>query len=127
MFSFMWIMPLRVMTQSVSRPVAAPRVGGTGGRVGRGGRRVRESRRRNVGPTGESEAQVGNRGSNQGDNMNESGTTVNDNIQGNVRNVMGNNEREGCSYKGFLACNPKEYDGKGGAIVYTHWIEKMES
>nr|GEY66898.1 putative reverse transcriptase domain, ribonuclease H-like domain, aspartic peptidase domain protein [Tanacetum cinerariifolium] len=26
----------------------------------------------------------------------------------------------------FLACNPKEYDGKGGAIVYTHWIEKME-
>ncbi|GKB45965.1 hypothetical protein Tco_0896718 [Tanacetum coccineum] len=27
----------------------------------------------------------------------------------------------------FLACNPKEYDGKGGAIVYTRWIEKMES
>ncbi|GJS72104.1 putative reverse transcriptase domain-containing protein [Tanacetum coccineum] len=30
-------------------------------------------------------------------------------------------------YKEFLACNPKEYDGKGGAIVYTRWIEKMES
>ncbi|GKE12561.1 reverse transcriptase domain-containing protein [Tanacetum coccineum] len=72
-------------------------------------------------------AQVGNRGSNQGDNRNQSGTAVNDNIQGNVRNVMGNNGREGCSYKGFLACNPKEYDGKGGAIVYTRWIEKMES
>ncbi|GJU24485.1 putative reverse transcriptase domain-containing protein [Tanacetum coccineum] len=27
----------------------------------------------------------------------------------------------------LLACNPKEYDGKGGAIVYTRWIEKMES
>ncbi|GKD64535.1 putative reverse transcriptase domain-containing protein, partial [Tanacetum coccineum] len=27
----------------------------------------------------------------------------------------------------FLACNPKEYDRKGGAIVYTRWIEKMES
>ncbi|GKF37136.1 hypothetical protein Tco_0113894, partial [Tanacetum coccineum] len=27
----------------------------------------------------------------------------------------------------FLACNPKEYDGKGGAIVYTRWIEKIES
>ncbi|GJU50816.1 hypothetical protein Tco_1220371, partial [Tanacetum coccineum] len=26
----------------------------------------------------------------------------------------------------FLACNPKKYDGKGGAIVYTRWIEKME-
>ncbi|GKC09003.1 hypothetical protein Tco_1000613 [Tanacetum coccineum] len=34
---------------------------------------------------------------------------------------------EGCTYKEFLACNLKEYDGKGGAIVYTRWIEKMES
>ncbi|GJS92248.1 putative reverse transcriptase domain-containing protein [Tanacetum coccineum] len=32
----------------------------------------------------------------------------------------------GCSYKEFLACNPKEYDGKGSTIVYTYWIEKME-
>ncbi|GJY56562.1 putative reverse transcriptase domain-containing protein [Tanacetum coccineum] len=32
----------------------------------------------------------------------------------------------GCTYKEFLDCNPKEYDGKGGAIVYTRWIEKME-
>ncbi|GKC63485.1 putative reverse transcriptase domain-containing protein [Tanacetum coccineum] len=27
----------------------------------------------------------------------------------------------------FLACNPKEYDGKGGVVVLTCWIEKMES
>nr|GEV35133.1 retrotransposon protein, putative, Ty3-gypsy subclass [Tanacetum cinerariifolium] len=27
----------------------------------------------------------------------------------------------------FLACNPKEYDGKGGVVVLTRWIEKMES
>ncbi|GKG11967.1 reverse transcriptase domain-containing protein, partial [Tanacetum coccineum] len=26
----------------------------------------------------------------------------------------------------FLACNPKEYDGKGGDVVLTQWIEKME-
>nr|GEU50107.1 putative reverse transcriptase domain-containing protein [Tanacetum cinerariifolium] len=32
----------------------------------------------------------------------------------------------GCTYKDFLACNSKEHDGKGGAIVYTHWIEKIE-
>nr|GEZ89393.1 hypothetical protein [Tanacetum cinerariifolium] len=32
----------------------------------------------------------------------------------------------GCIYKVFLACNPKEYHGKGDAIVYTCWIEKME-
>ncbi|GJU68792.1 hypothetical protein Tco_1255051 [Tanacetum coccineum] len=34
----------------------------------------------------------------------------------------GNNE---CSYKGFMACNPKEYDRKGGAIALTRWIEKI--
>nr|GEU31569.1 hypothetical protein [Tanacetum cinerariifolium] len=33
----------------------------------------------------------------------------------------------GCSYKEFLTCNPKEYNGKGGAVVLTRWIEKMES
>nr|GEY73034.1 reverse transcriptase domain-containing protein [Tanacetum cinerariifolium] len=27
----------------------------------------------------------------------------------------------------FMACNLKDYDGKGGAIVYTRWIEKIES
>ncbi|GJY15551.1 putative reverse transcriptase domain-containing protein [Tanacetum coccineum] len=27
----------------------------------------------------------------------------------------------------FLASNPKEYDDKGGAVVLTRWIEKMES
>ncbi|GJS79736.1 reverse transcriptase domain-containing protein [Tanacetum coccineum] len=29
-------------------------------------------------------------------------------------------------HKSFMSCNPKEYDGKGGAIVLTRWIEKME-
>ncbi|GJR85665.1 hypothetical protein Tco_0209676 [Tanacetum coccineum] len=33
----------------------------------------------------------------------------------------------GCSYKEFLACNPKKYDGKGGVVVLTRWIEKMDS
>ncbi|GJR13867.1 putative reverse transcriptase domain-containing protein [Tanacetum coccineum] len=44
-----------------------------------------------------------------------------------VRNVIANNDQRGCTYKEFLACNPQEYDSKGGAIVYTHWIKKMES
>ncbi|GJZ63843.1 hypothetical protein Tco_0620264, partial [Tanacetum coccineum] len=35
--------------------------------------------------------------------------------------------RVGCSYKEFLACNPKEYDTKGGVVVLTRWIKKMES
>ncbi|GKC07098.1 hypothetical protein Tco_0998708 [Tanacetum coccineum] len=70
-------------------------------------------------------AQVGNQGNNQGNNRNQNGDAVNDNIQGDVRNVIVNNDRRGCTYKEFLACNPKEYDGKGGAIVYTRWIEKI--
>ncbi|GKF06720.1 hypothetical protein Tco_0037388, partial [Tanacetum coccineum] len=39
----------------------------------------------------------------------------------------GNGGNNGCSYKGFMACNPKEYDGKGGAIALTRWIKKMEN
>ncbi|GKB74268.1 hypothetical protein Tco_0935680 [Tanacetum coccineum] len=35
--------------------------------------------------------------------------------------------RGGCLYKDFMACNPKDYDGMFDAIVYTRWIEKMES
>ncbi|GJT35742.1 hypothetical protein Tco_0926161 [Tanacetum coccineum] len=46
-------------------------------------------------------------------------------VEGNVRTT--NNGRGGCSYKEFMACNPKDYDRKGGAIVYTRWIKKMES
>ncbi|GJR55632.1 hypothetical protein Tco_1406153 [Tanacetum coccineum] len=49
------------------------------------------------------------------------------NIQGDVRSVSVSNGRSGCSYKEFMACNLKDYNGKGGAIAYTRWIEKMES
>nr|GEZ49256.1 reverse transcriptase domain-containing protein [Tanacetum cinerariifolium] len=68
-------------------------------------------------------AQVGN----QGNVGNQNGNAVNENVQENVRNVLVNGNRVGCSYKKFLACNPKEYDGKGGAVVLTQWIKKMES
>ncbi|GJX84526.1 putative reverse transcriptase domain-containing protein [Tanacetum coccineum] len=59
-------------------------------------------------------AQVGN----QGNVGNQNGNLVKENIHEN---------RVGCSYKEFLACNPKEHDGKGGVVVLTRWIEKMES
>nr|GEW36593.1 putative reverse transcriptase domain-containing protein [Tanacetum cinerariifolium] len=123
MFSHVWIMPLMVMTRSAGQPAAAPRGGGTGGRVGKEGKRVRDPWRRKVKPTGEPEGQ----GNDQGDNRNQKGTVINDNIHDDVRNVIENNGRRGCTYKEFLDCNPKEYDGKRGAIVYTHWIENMES
>ncbi|GJW54275.1 putative reverse transcriptase domain-containing protein [Tanacetum coccineum] len=77
--------------------------------------------RRKVEPTSEPEGQgndqavevnEGNQGCNQGDNWNQSGIAVNDNIRGDVRNVIVNNGRRGCTYKEFLACSPKEYDVK---------------
>ncbi|GKA53813.1 putative reverse transcriptase domain-containing protein [Tanacetum coccineum] len=58
-------------------------------------------------------AQVGN----QGNFGNQNGNVVNENIQENVGNVLVNGNQIGCSYKKFLACNPKEYDGKG--VKYT--------
>ncbi|GKC39400.1 putative reverse transcriptase domain-containing protein [Tanacetum coccineum] len=64
--------------------------------------------------------------SNQGNVGNQNGNVVNENVQGNVGNVIVNGNRVGCSYKEFLACNPKEYDGKGGVVALTRWIEKME-
>nr|GEW56213.1 hypothetical protein [Tanacetum cinerariifolium] len=58
---------------------------------------------------------------------NQNGNVVNKNVQENVRNVLVNGNRVGCSYKEFLDCNPKEYDGKEGAVVFTRWIKKMEN
>ncbi|GKE47016.1 hypothetical protein Tco_1478274 [Tanacetum coccineum] len=100
-----------MMTQSAGRPTAASRGGGTGVRAGRGFGRTR-------GRSGD-QAQVGDQGRGQGDGRNQNDDSVNDNIRGDVS--------RGCTYKEFLACNPKEYDGKGCAIVYTRWMEKIES
>ncbi|GKD96946.1 reverse transcriptase domain-containing protein [Tanacetum coccineum] len=51
-------------------------------------------------------------------------------VTANVNNANGgdgNGGNNGCSYKTFTACNPKEFDGKGGVVALTRWIEKMES
>ncbi|GJU97141.1 putative reverse transcriptase domain-containing protein [Tanacetum coccineum] len=84
-------------TQSAGQPAATSQGGGMGVRAGRCGGRTR-------GHSGD---------------------------QGNGRDdgpggQVGGQGSEGLYLKEFLACNPKEYDGKGGAIVYTRWIEKME-
>ncbi|GJU42564.1 putative reverse transcriptase domain-containing protein [Tanacetum coccineum] len=105
-----------MMTQSAGRATTATRGGSTGRRTGRGGGRTRgrSGDQGNGGIDGQG-GQVGGQ------------DAVNDNIRGDVRNVIENDNRRGCTYKEFLACNPKEYDGKGGAIDYTRWVEKMES
>ncbi|GJU48896.1 reverse transcriptase domain-containing protein [Tanacetum coccineum] len=63
---------------------------------------------------------------NQGNGGNQNGNMVNEKVQENIRNVLVNGNWVGCSYKEFLACNPKEYDGKGGVVVLTRWIKKMK-
>ncbi|GJS06966.1 putative reverse transcriptase domain-containing protein [Tanacetum coccineum] len=125
----------KMKTRSAGRPVAESQGGGTGRRVGRGGGKGRRPRKgvapnfptiiaqqlQNLLPT--MLAQVGN----QGNVGNQNGNVVNENVQENIRNVLVNGNRVGCSYKEFLACNPKEYDGKGGVVVLTRWIKKMEN
>ncbi|GKC26118.1 putative reverse transcriptase domain-containing protein, partial [Tanacetum coccineum] len=126
------IMPPRMTTRSTVLATAAPRGGRTGGRTGRGGGRIGgrsgdQSDGRNNGQGG----QVGGQGREVNDGQwngrNQNGDAVIDNIRGDVGNVIENNDHIGCTYKEFLAFNPNEYDGKEGAIVYTCWIEKMES
>nr|GEV25765.1 retrotransposon protein, putative, Ty3-gypsy subclass [Tanacetum cinerariifolium] len=62
---------------------------------------------------------------NQGNVGNQNGNVVNENAQENIRNVLVNGNHVVCSYKEFIACNPREYDSKGGAVVLTRWIEEM--
>nr|GEX64065.1 hypothetical protein [Tanacetum cinerariifolium] len=51
-------------------------------------------------------------------------------VTANVNNANGgegNDGNNGCFYKTFTACNPKEFNGKGGTVALTRWIDKMES
>nr|GEY46778.1 reverse transcriptase domain-containing protein [Tanacetum cinerariifolium] len=131
-------------TQSAGWPAAKSLGGGTGVRVGRGrrGRRPREGNDERV-------DDLNGQGNDQGMGANGGVKGVNGNVKGanggspdfsmiiaqqlqnllpeNIKNVLVNGNHVGCSYKEFLACNPKEYDGKVGSIVLTRWIEKMES
>ncbi|GJV99560.1 hypothetical protein Tco_1554812 [Tanacetum coccineum] len=142
-------MPPRIRTRSAGRPAAELLRGGTGVPVGKGerGRRPREGNDEYV-------DDLNGQGNDQGIGANGGMEAVNGNVKGvnegapdfstiiaqqlqnllpamlaqeNVGNVLVNGNRLGCSYKEFLACNPKEYNGKGGAIVLTRWIKKMEN
>ncbi|GJS20044.1 putative reverse transcriptase domain-containing protein [Tanacetum coccineum] len=65
-------------------------------------------------------AQVGN----QGIVGNKNGNVVNENVQENIGNVIVNSNWVGCLYKEFLACNPKEYDGKA---LTCHEMQRLET
>ncbi|GKF49099.1 hypothetical protein Tco_0142350, partial [Tanacetum coccineum] len=128
-------MPPRVMTRSAGQPAAASRGGGMGGQVGGQGSEVNDGvngvpdfstiiahQLQNLFPT--IVAQVGDQGRGQENGRNQNGDAINDNIQGDVRNVIENNDHRGCTYKEFLACNHKEYDGKGVKYVAGSFVGK---
>ncbi|GKA90417.1 hypothetical protein Tco_0812287 [Tanacetum coccineum] len=71
-------------------------------------------------------AQVGDHICNQGINGSQNDNATDDNIQEDDRNANVGNGRNGCSYKEFVACKPKEFGIKGGAVAYIHWVEKIE-
>ncbi|GJS54393.1 retrotransposon protein, putative, ty3-gypsy subclass [Tanacetum coccineum] len=71
--------------------------------------------------------QVGDHINNQGINGSRSDNAVDDSIHEVDKNVNVNNGQSGCSYKEFAACKLKEFDGKGGKVAYTRWVEKMEA
>nr|GEU86486.1 hypothetical protein [Tanacetum cinerariifolium] len=109
-------------TRSTGQPAATSRGDGTGGRAGKGGGRTRGH------SSDQGDAQVGNQGKGQRNGRNQNGDAVNDNIQGDVS--------KGCTYKKFLACNPKEYDGshvvellnphtRAGHAAYTDRFHKL--
>ncbi|GJT51297.1 hypothetical protein Tco_0977454 [Tanacetum coccineum] len=113
------IMPPRMTTQSAGRATAAPRGGRTGGRTGRRGGRTR----------GQSGDQGSDRIDGQGGQIGGQGSEVIDGVDGvlDFSTIIAQQLQNLLPTIEFLACNPKESDGKGGAIVCTCWIEKMES
>ncbi|GJZ63328.1 putative reverse transcriptase domain-containing protein [Tanacetum coccineum] len=51
-------------------------------------------------------------------------------VTNNLNNGNGNGNgrgNNGCTYKGLVACGPRDFDKTGGAVALTRWIEKMES
>ncbi|GKD10994.1 hypothetical protein Tco_1190679, partial [Tanacetum coccineum] len=142
------IMPPRMRTQSAGQSAAESLGGEIGIQVGRGGRgrRPREG-------NDECVEDLNSQGNDQGLGANGGVEGVNGNVEGanggapdfsmiiaqqfqnllpamlaqeNIENVLVNGNWVGCSYKEFLACNPKEYDGKGGVVVLTLLVRENE-
>nr|GEV21272.1 reverse transcriptase domain-containing protein [Tanacetum cinerariifolium] len=141
-------MPPTMTTRSAGRPAAASRGGGPGRRAGSGSGRTKgrsggQGNGRTKGRSGGQgngrddglSGQVGGQGSEVNGGVNgvpEFSTIIAQQLQNLLLTIVAQvgdqgNDRRGCTYKEFLACNPKKYDGNGGAIVYTCWIKKIES
>ncbi|GJZ54263.1 putative reverse transcriptase domain-containing protein [Tanacetum coccineum] len=127
-------MPPRMRTRSAGRPAAESLGGGTGKRVGRGGRgrRPREGNDERV-------EDLNGQGNDQGLGANGGVEGVNGNVEGanggapdfstiiaqQLQNLLPAMLAQLVPRK-FLEIR-MEYDGKGGVVVLTRWIEKMEN
>ncbi|GKE58382.1 reverse transcriptase domain-containing protein [Tanacetum coccineum] len=109
-------MPPSMKTCNVGRQTAAPRGGRTGEQTGRGD-----------GRTSDQGGRGGGRGNGTNGGINkvpDFSTVIAQQLQDLLPTIVVQN---GCSYKEFMACKPKEFDGKGGAVAYTRCVEKMEA
>ncbi|GJU32484.1 putative reverse transcriptase domain-containing protein [Tanacetum coccineum] len=133
-------MPPRMRTRSAGRPTTEPLGGGTGVRIGRGGRgrRPREGNNERVND-------LNGQGNDQGIGANGGVEGVNENVEGanggapnfstiiaqQLQNLLPamlaqvSNQGNVGNQNGNVV-NENEYDGKGGAVALTHWIEKIE-
>nr|GEW65233.1 putative reverse transcriptase domain-containing protein [Tanacetum cinerariifolium] len=111
--SIVKIMLPRMMTRSAGRATATPRGGRTGRWTGREGGRTKEPRGRGHGKTGE---------------PNDQGVEANEDVDGvfDFSTIIAL-QLQNLPPTILAPAGNQEYDGKGGAIVYTRWIEKMES
>ncbi|GKA72443.1 reverse transcriptase domain-containing protein [Tanacetum coccineum] len=106
MFSLVWIMPPRMRTQSAGRPATESLRGGTGGR-------------------GLKKLMVGVLGDVNGNVLRSQwrSTWLLDDHCPTIAEPLTHHASSGCSYKEFLACNPKEYDGK----ALTWWNSQIRT
>nr|GEU45805.1 integrase, catalytic region, zinc finger, CCHC-type, peptidase aspartic, catalytic [Tanacetum cinerariifolium] len=129
---FWKIMPPRMRTRSAGRPATESLRGGTGVRVGKGrrGRRPREGNDERVDDLNgqENDHEIGANGGVEGVNGNVEGANRGapdfSTIIAQQLNVLVNGNRVGCSYKEFLACNPKEYDEE---FCPSHEMQKLQT
>nr|GEU81956.1 putative reverse transcriptase domain-containing protein [Tanacetum cinerariifolium] len=103
------------------RQTTALRGGRTGERTGREGRRTREPMSKVGGQTGDRDGQGDHQGVGENvciDEVLDFFTVIAHQLQDLLPTIIAQE---------FLVRNPKDYVGKDGAIVCTHWIEKMEA
>ncbi|GJV64218.1 putative reverse transcriptase domain-containing protein [Tanacetum coccineum] len=125
-------MPPRMTTRSVGRSTAAPRGGRTGGQTDKGGGRGGQGG--GQGSQGSGRGGKSSQGGGRGNGANRDGgevldfaTVIAQQLQNLLPTIVAQVGNHVINQGNNGNQDDKDYDGKGGAIVYTIWIEKMDS